>query len=222
MQTPAERHMVQQIFNILDSTENNAPILNVGAGKSLEIEKQLVNLGSRFICDRIDIDECQMTFPAVRNCMICSVENMIPVNSQEYSIAFANYVLEHVPNIRDASREIFRVLRPSGIFVTTIPNPISLEITIARHTPFWFHKMVRQATAWETYYSYRNIEEFVDIFEDAGFIVQDINYWSFIEGYLFRYPFVNIISKFYDYMVTKMNIKRLMCQVCITFKKKPL
>jgi len=45
------------------------------------------------------------------------------------------------------------------------------------------------------------------IFEGAGFITEDIAYWTFTEGYLGRYPVVNILSRLYDRAVSKLGFK---------------
>lgn len=222
MQTPAEKKLVHQLYDFIRERQNesNLPlILNIGAGQSISIERQLTNLGSKYVCDRIDIDDCSVKFSTVRDSWICSVEEMTPLKSGEYLAAFANYLLEHVMDIQKMCSEIYRILRPSGIFIASIPNLTAPEFILARHTPLWFHKKVRRAEAWETHYSWKTIEELVKIFETNGFIKQYIKYWSFTEGYLWRYPLVSTFSRQYDRIISKTKIKRLMGNVCIVFKK---
>jgi SAM-dependent methyltransferase len=144
---------------------------------------------------------------------------MTPVGTNGYYLAFANYVLEHVENLHKAVHEIYRVLCPSGIFVTSLPNPAAPEFIFARYSPLWFHRMIRQSEAWETVYSYSSISELTSVFESEGFIILDVKYWPITEGYLWRYPIVSNFSGRYDRMVSKLNIKRLMGSVCITVKK---
>ena len=38
-----------------------------------------------------------------------------------YDVVIANHVLEHIPNDRKAMRELFRLLRPGGLAVLTVP-----------------------------------------------------------------------------------------------------
>lgn len=222
MQTPAEKKLVHQLYDFIRERQNesNLPlILNIAAGQSISIERQLTNLGCKYVCDRIDIDDCSVKFSTVRDSWICSVEEMTPLKSGEYLAAFANYLLEHVMDIQKMCSEIYRILRPSGIFIASIPNLTAPEFILARHTPLWFHKKVRRAEAWETHYSWKTIEELVKIFETNGFIKQYIKYWSFTEGYLWRYPLVSTFSRQYDRIISKTKIKRLMGNVCIVFKK---
>lgn len=222
MQFPNENHLVQQITKFLEGKrgDNNTPsILNIGAGKSLSIEKQLFALGCGYVCDRIDVNDCNVEFPSVRHCWICSVEAMAPVQSSKYLVSFANFVLEHVPNIPATAREINRVLSPSGIFVAALPNPTAPEFQLARRTPLWLHRLIRREEAWETCYSYRSIQELVKTFELNGFTAEDVTHWAYVEGYLWRYPVVNKLGRLYDGILQASGIKALMGQVCITFKK---
>lgn len=47
----------------------------------------------------------------------------IPEFEATFDFAFANSVLEHVPNLSDCVREISRVLKPGGLFAATVPAP---------------------------------------------------------------------------------------------------
>src|SRR5262245_65948217 len=106
---------------------------------------------------------------------------MAPVSSATYDAAFSNYLLEHVEDVRGAIGEIFRVLRPGGVYVASVPNPTALEFRLARWTPLWFHKLVRGHAVGEKYYSYRSIAGLVKLFENAGFLVRDVWHFSSTE-----------------------------------------
>ena len=123
MQTPAERTLVRHLIEVLPSAaESPARLLAVGAGRSLSVEDQLTAAGCMFTSDRVDVDECAVDDPRVGQSWVNSAEEMSAVESAAYDAAFANYVLEHVPNVRRAAAEIHRVLRPGSRFVTSVPN----------------------------------------------------------------------------------------------------
>ena len=93
MQIPAGNHLVQQIYNCyLDITclerDNSLPIpiLNIGAGRRFAIEKQLYIRGCKYVCDRIDVDDCYVAFPTIGHCWMCSVEDMTPVETDGYPL----------------------------------------------------------------------------------------------------------------------------------------
>lgn len=222
MQTPAERFLVQILVLSLKAREGalfKRRILNVGAGKSLSIERQLNDAGCKYICDRIDIEDCVVDFPTVRNCWRCRIDDMKPIHSEQYHVAFANYVLEHVENLKGAAQEIYRVLSPDGTFIATIPNTLAPEFILSRHTRLWFHRLISKSQVWETKYAYNGIPALVEIFLDAGFGIEEEMYWPFVEVYLWKYPVVNIFGKLYDRLVSATNARHLMGQVCIAFKK---
>jgi SAM-dependent methyltransferase len=219
---PVEKHLVDELNGFLGKVNANGItpyILNIGAGERLSIEKDLSRLGRDYICDRIDVDGCSVDFPTVRHSLICSVEEMSSLQSKSYSASFANFVLEHVPNLHKAAREICRVLSPSSIFVATVPNPSAPEFRLAKRTPLWFHRLMRRERGWETHYSYRSIPQLVSIFEASGFTAQDIRYWPCTETYLWRYPLVNGLSELYDHIVSAIGIRSLMGHACVVFTK---
>lgn len=223
-QTPAEKCLVDQLIRVIKrrrrySIIHHPRILNIGAGRSLSIEKQLTNAGCNYICDRIDVDDCEVIHPCVGKCWRCSVGSMSPVSSNKYIAAFANYALEHVQDLNKASHEIYRVLKPLGIFVASIPNPTAPEFLLAKWTPLWFHKMIRGGEAWKTYYSYNNIRELSEIFELAGFRTIKISYYSCIEAYLGRFPILRQFARLYDKIIPFLGIKRVMGNVCVIFEK---
>lgn len=223
MQTPAERFMVQTIACYLNSRQNSSDIprvLNVGAGQSTSIEQQLNELGCRYACDRIDVENCRVDFSPVGECWQCSVTDMQPVQSSHYLVAFGNYVLEHVDGLEKASQEAYRVLVPGGCFAATIPNVLAPEFVLARHTPLWFHGLVRKgAHVWETEYAYRSVPELITIFVDNGFQVESEGYWPLVQGYLYQFPILNTIGRLYDQLISICDYKRFMGQACIVLKK---
>jgi SAM-dependent methyltransferase len=222
MQKPAEKYLVQKLVSFLNSQETDSSahrILNAGAGQSVIIEQQLTQVGCRYVCDRIDIENCNVDFPTAGECWQCSIDDMKPVSSDRYVAVFANYVLEHVANIRGASQEIYRVLAPGGLFVATVPNTLALEFILARHTPLWFHNLVSGGFGWETEYVYSSISELLDVFLDSGFRVEEEKRWPFVEGYLWKYPIIGRLGKLYDKTISTCKYRRLMGDVCLALQK---
>jgi SAM-dependent methyltransferase len=222
MQTPAEKYMVQKIVSLLKSGDiesKAARILNIGAGQSLSIERQLSQFGCRYISDRADVENCMVGFSSIGDCWHCAVEDMKPVSSGRYKLAFANYVLEHVNNLDKAAMEIYRVLQPGGVFLATVPNILAPEFILAKYTPLWFHKLLRQGHGWETIYPYNDIDHLANSFVQVGLWLTDLKYWPFTYGYLYKYPILDSLGKMYDNFVSKCNIIQFMGQVCIVLEK---
>lgn len=225
MQTPAERCLIKEVINVLPRFDRKklSTILNIGAGKSTVIENAISQEVPKFICDRVDIESHRVKHPSVRNEYQASVESMPRVPSNTYSAAFANYVLEHVPEIDRAAKEIHRVLKDDGQFIASIPNPRAPEFFISRVTPKWFHQRVKGKgkgkEAFKTYYAYKNIRTLNKIFKRAGFKTVNVKYFSFVRGYLYRFPILNTLSRIYDAILNTLRIKPLMGHVCLVYRK---
>jgi SAM-dependent methyltransferase len=224
VQKPAEKELVRRLADFLNQApDGNGPsaILNIGAGRDAWIEKQLSTLACRFVCDRMDAEDCRADAPSVRTCWQGSVEAMTQAGNGAYAAAFANYVLEHVRDLHAAAREIHRILMPSGLFIASVPNAAAPEFLIARCTPLWLHKMVRRAEAWETYYAYSGIPALIDVFVARGFVLDGVRYWPFTQAYVGGYPILGHLSRFYDRLVARSAHDRLKGDVCVAFKKAP-
>jgi len=128
-------------------------------------------------------------------------------------------VLEHVQYLMEAAKEISRVLKPGAIFVASIPNPTAPEFFLSKHTPLFFHRLIRGKKSWSTYYAFKNIKELSSIFEKVGFCTIDIAHWSFILGYLHRFFILKNMAYLYDATLNKFQLKSFMNNVCIVFKK---
>jgi hypothetical protein len=220
--SPAEEHLTQILISFLNSHETDSSahqILNAGAGQSVVIEKRLLQAGCRYVCDRIDIEDCNVDFPTIGKCWQCSIEEMRPLSPANYIAVFSNFVLEHVENIKGASQEIYRVLAPGGLFIATIPNSMAPEFLVARHTPLWFHKLIRRTSSWETKYSYKSIPELLDMFLKCGFQVKEEKRWPTVGGYPLKYPIIRTIGKLYDNSISAFKCRGLMGNACIVLQK---
>jgi SAM-dependent methyltransferase len=222
MQTPAERHLIRRLTDSLSKAAagSGTPLLlNIGAGRSTQIEEALIASGCRFVCDRMDVEACAADLPVVGRCLQCSVEDMKTIESGVYEAAFANYVLEHVGDPARAGLEIFRVLKPEGIFVTTVPNLTAPEFFVARHAPAGLQRVMTRGRGFHTCYAWGTIGDLAARFERSGLVVDEVKYWAFTEGYLGRYAVAGHLSRVYDRIVSGIGLKRLMGNVCITFRK---
>jgi len=220
--TAAEAHLVEHLVGILRNPEGERAhpprILNVGAGRNPSIEQQLAAAECRFVCDRADVEPCEIDHPSVDRCFRCAAEDMSPIPSETYAAAFANFVLEHVPDIDRAAHEIHRILKPSCRFVTSVSNPSSPVALVTRHTPLWLHRVIRGDEAWETHFAYGSVDELVETFESAGLSRVEVTFHSGIESYLPQ-PLLKQLARGYDRTATALGIRSLMNLACLVFEK---
>jgi SAM-dependent methyltransferase len=226
MQSLTEKKLISSISEEVGKFNRRGiqpTIINIGAGKSLVIEKHLDYSGAGYMEDRLDTADCNVVYGKFRKAYISSVEKMEDIQDGVYDLGFANYVLEHVSDLRRASREIFRILKNNGLIVITVPNVRAPEFILSKFSPLWFHQFVRGKSesmlAHETFYSYNNIQELIELFENAGFVAEEVSCYPSTYCYLHKFPIINFFSRVYDRLVKKINAKFLMGNVCLKFKK---
>lgn len=197
-----------------------ARILNIGAGHSPWVERQIAMRHSDFVSDRVDVEaptvaEEHLSIAHAGHCWTASIEDMSDVPSDSYGVAFACYVLEHVHDLEAAVRAVHRVLRPGGFFVMAVPNPQALQMRVAALMPLWFHSLFRGQESWPTVYAYRTLEELAALFEDRGFHWRAVYRISNLGGYLSRWPALRTIGRFYDRLVVRLGLTALMADACL-------
>jgi ubiquinone/menaquinone biosynthesis C-methylase UbiE len=219
MTTPAEKQLVDTVAAFLEQRDGSSKLLNLGAGKSVVLENKLAERGCSFTCDRLDMDDCAVNHPNVQNCYQCSAEQMAPLASESYDLVFSNYVLEHIANLDAAAAEIRRVLKPNGALIASVPNPQSPEFTIARFTPFWFHRLVRGGTGWHTEYAFGSIRALSAIFSRAGMETVCVTHYPLIAQYFERLGPLRWLAAGYDALVRLSRCKRFMGNVCFVARR---
>jgi len=117
---------------------SGSEILDVGAGPTNQVTRHLATLGS---VTGLDVDEA---VHGNESCVATRTYDgkQFPFEDNLFHGVVANYVLEHVEFPELFAGEVFRVLRPGGVFVFRCPNLWNYVSLIARLTPHWFHELV--------------------------------------------------------------------------------
>ncbi len=228
MQTPGEKKLIAVLAEAVSAVQASGGtphILNVGAAKSVVLENSVAKLigNADFICDRADIDDCEVKESWVGKCFTAPVEDMPQAKTGDYDVVFANYVFEHINDLDKAINELKRILKPDGLFIVASPNPSAPEFLLARFTPLWFHQIIKGVAdghrAYRTTYLFPSLESLARRFKRYGFSVIDKEYYAFTFGYLHPYPIIKTLSKVYDAIVRSIASKTIMGNACFVFKK---
>ena len=146
----------------------------------------------------------------------------MPLPSNNYDVAFANFVLEHVQNPEKAAAEMARIMKPGGELVLSLSNPRSPEFILASLTPTSFHQLFRQEDHDEAYpvkYAYGSLGNFIKLMERAGWELKERKNLPATYSYLHRWPLINLFSRAYDGLVNIANISSLMGHSVLHFSK---
>jgi len=223
MQTTAEQFLITALIEFLDKQTTTPQIINLGAAKSLVIEKFLKQADLEFSCDRSDVQDCSVSGENIGKCYVCPLEKMTPVPTAKYAAAFANFVLEHVSDPAAAAQEMARILKPGDRLIITLSNPLAPEFQLASLTPTAFHQLFRGVGIDEAYpvkYAYGTIEKMIKLLEESGLKLLIDQRFAFTYGYLYRFRGLNLISKLYDSILEKFHWRSIMSHACLILEKK--
>jgi SAM-dependent methyltransferase len=202
------------------NSRGSAPLLlNLGAGRSTGIETQLAQAGARFSVDRIDLELTIVRHANVREQWAGNIENLSTIANDSYDVAFCNYVLEHVRNVKRAVAEMARVLRPGALLVLTVPNPGAPEFRVAGRSPGWLHR-VFQPHGFHTEYAYRSVAELVHYLDTAGMRVEICEYCPVVGAYLTRVSgLLGRLGDAYDGVVVRLQARCLSGALMLAARK---
>lgn len=102
----------------------------------------------------------------------------IPYPDETFDILFCSHVLEHVPDDRQAMREMYRVLKPGGWAITLVPITVDRTIEDLSITD----PQERLRLYGQSDHVRRYGLDFCDRLEEAGFVVRITKSEDFIAG----------------------------------------
>lgn len=113
-----ERSVESTLFSRIKFIE---PVLDIGCGDGIFASLTFKNR----ITYGLDPNKreliCAKNSNAYEN-LICAYGNKIPLKDNSVGTVFSNSVLEHIKDLRPVFEEIYRVLKPGGLFVFTVPS----------------------------------------------------------------------------------------------------
>lgn len=194
---------------ILGSLKKGDQMLDLGAGAGVVRQMDFRGLGVKVY--GIDPDPRVLTNPMLDVAKVSRAEE-IPFEDRSFDIVFADNVLEHLESPAIVFREIFRVLKPGGLFWFKTPNKWHYMPTIARLTPHAFHAFYnklrgRQTTdTFPTAYRANTRSSIGALARESNLVVRSI---ELVEGrpeYLRISPMTYVLGYVYERVVNSSHL----------------
>ena len=119
---------------------DNPHILDYGAGTGLHIElwQKLFPSSELYLCDisTIGKDKCLSKFPKYENKYKMIINDRALYDNEKFDIVFSVEVMEHVDYLEAYIKDIYRLIKPGGVFIWTTPcaNKYSIEYIYSSFT----------------------------------------------------------------------------------------
>jgi ubiquinone/menaquinone biosynthesis C-methylase UbiE len=127
---------------ILQYIQPEHVVLDVGAGRGRVLEMSFKGKAKRVV--GVDPDARVRENPLLDEGYEGLGDHMPFFNDNTFDIVFCDNVLEHVEHPDKFYKEISRVLKPGGFFISKTPNKYYYVAIIAALTPQSFHKYVNK------------------------------------------------------------------------------
>lgn len=183
-------------------------VLDLGAGAGIVAEMNFKGYFQKI--SGIDLDPRVVYNPYIDEGKIADC-GAIPYSDASFDAVYADNVVEHLVQPDLVFSEVFRVLKPGGVFLFKTPNRFHYMPLIARFTPVAFHKFVnkiRGRAAEDTFPTLYRANCSSDVFrisKGAGFDGVSID---LIEGrpeYLRMFFLTYIVGLFYERFVNSLS-----------------
>jgi len=179
--TEDARDPVLQFRHVLETyVASDAVVLDVGAGagrNAYDLKGRVGRLVGADITPRV------LDNPLLDEGVIADVTDL-PFEDDTFDVAFSIYVLEHIEEPERFVREMGRVLRPGGYFLSLTPNRYHYVTLASSMTSTGFHKRLNarrgrpEEDTFPTAYKMNSRRALTTYFEGAGF---DVDLMSTIE-----------------------------------------
>jgi len=208
---------------ILQYMNGSAHVLDLGAGAG--IVAQMNFKGAVKKVSGIDPDKRVMRNPFLDNAVIGYGESMPQFENGSIDVVISDNVLEHIGNPGDLFKEIHRVLKPGGYFISKSPNKYYYVAAISKFTPYFIHKIINKKRGrkyedtFPTHYKLNTKKAQLKHALNAGFKV--VEFFS-VEGrpeYLRHFGPVYLLGVAYERLVNKLNLNFLKAVNISVFRK---
>jgi SAM-dependent methyltransferase len=197
---------------IRQHTNSQQSVLNLGAGPASKNPlKMLRGEVARMV--GADIDPIVVGNDELDEAHVVDGKRL-PFDENCFDIVFSDYVMEHVEFPEPFLKEVYRVLKPGGIFFFRTPNRYHYVSMIAQYTPHWFHELLANrarglpGNAHEPYQTFHRLntrKEIQMLANKAGFSQVALRFVECEPSYLMFSNFSFLVGVLYERVTNKFD-----------------
>lgn len=165
-------------FYALVKKHCHGKILEVGAGPSNSTSNYLKTLGE---LHGVDIDPTVLNNEALQSAAV--IQDVFPFPDASLDSCVSNYVCEHLDAPKQHLSEVWRVLKPGGVYIFRTPNRLHYVAMISSLTPFWFHlkvanrlRHVEGHDPYPTHYRLNSCRRIQNLAKQAGLTIESLRH----------------------------------------------
>jgi SAM-dependent methyltransferase len=184
-------------------------ILDAGCGRTMPILRAFSN-GNRK-CIGVDLEEC--TEPQNNMTYLQNDISKIDLQSDSVDIVISRAVLEHVEYPLTVLKEINRILKVGGKFISLVPNKWDYVSILSSVIPNKYHGHIVSKTegrkvedVFPTYYRANSYHLINRLARGSGFEIQRFNYLNqYPSSFMFN-PYLFLIGVAYERLTSKIEL----------------
>ncbi|MGD9507056.1 MAG: class I SAM-dependent methyltransferase [Geminicoccaceae bacterium] len=165
------------IHRLVDRHTN---VLDIGCGRTAPVLRTLIGKAGRLQgIDCVDFALEQPGLELIRN----SFEQMGDIDDNSVDLAYSRSVMEHVQDVDRAFSELYRVLKPGGVYLFLTPNAWDYATILSRAVPNRFHGPIVRLVegrdlddVFPTYYRANSISAIRALAQRQGLQVEHMEY----------------------------------------------
>ena len=199
-------------------------ILDLGAGRGL-LEEMDFRGHAKFIAG-VDLDPVVHENPLLDEARTITPDGRLPFSDASFHRVYSCNVLEHVTDPQFHFSEVFRVLKPGGLFLIKTPNRRHYVALAASMTPHGFHEWYNKLRGMDeedtfpTVYRCNTPEDMEHFAVMTGFRVSEIELWEGRPEYLRIFPPAYLLGLLFERTVNRFEVlSRFRCVLFSTLVK---
>ena len=214
---------------VIKSLADGCTVVDVGGGKTWQFQEERTRFkGLKVIAVDISAEELSYNNDADEKIVFAmGTDEHLPIVDNSVDLVTSHMVLEHISNNDLTIREVSRILKSGGKFISVMPNKFALFAIINQILPhkfaqkllFAINPAAKQSQDFKAYYHKTYYPALYKLLIKHGFTRINFAFTYSQSGYFgFFVPFA-LVSLMWDFLMYAFGITPLCAYICFTAEK---